>query len=77
MHIKKFDVNFGRRALLEKTLKGVTTAGVLMPLWPLIASGADTSKAYPEELNSLDAYTKGKVKAGDTLTAMPRTMHAF
>jgi hypothetical protein len=69
MHIKKFDVNYGRRALLEKTLKGVTTAGVLMPLWPLIASGAETSKAYPDELNSLDAYTKGKVKAGDTLTA--------
>ncbi|MDB5986235.1 MAG: hypothetical protein JWR16_1288 [Nevskia sp.] len=69
MHIKKYDFNYGRRALLEKTLKGVAGAGVLAPLWPLIANGADTSKAYPDELTSIEMYTKGKVKVGDLITA--------
>ncbi len=69
MHIKKYDFNYGRRALLEKTLKGVAGAGVLAPLWPLIANGADTSKAYPDELTSIEMYTKGKVKVGDVITA--------
>lgn len=69
MHIKKYDVDFGRRALLEKSLKGAATAGVLMSLWPLIANGADPAKAYPDELTSIELLTKGKVKVGDTITA--------
>jgi hypothetical protein len=44
-------------------------AGVLTPLWPLISQAADITKAYPEELLSIDAYTKGKVKTGDFITA--------
>ena len=69
MHIKKYDFDYGRRALLEKVAKGAVAAGVLAPLWPLIARGADVSKAYPEELTSIEAYTKGKIKPGDVLTA--------
>lgn len=69
MHIKKYDFNYGRRVFLEKTLKGVATAGVLAPLWPLIANSADITKAYPDELLSIEAYTKGKVKIGDVITA--------
>jgi Protein of unknown function (DUF1329) len=42
---------------------------VLMPLWEAIASSGDVSKAYPDELLSLDAYTRGRVKAGDEITA--------
>src|SRR3546814_6343215 len=44
-------------------------AGVLAPLWPLIASGADMGKAYPDENMSVEMYTKGKVKTGDYITA--------
>lgn len=68
MHIRKFDHDYSRRAFLAKagTMAG---AGVLAPLWPLIAKSADITKAYPEELLSIDAYTKGKVKTGDTITA--------
>jgi len=68
MHIKKFDFDYGRRMLLQKAAIGAG-AGVLAPLWPQIANAADTSKAYPEELLHIEAYTKGKIKPGDVLTA--------
>ena len=69
MWIKKYDFDYGRRMLLEKTAKGVAAAGVLAPLWPMIAQAGDSTKAYPEELLSIEAYTKGKVKPGDVITA--------
>src|SRR5882757_9223069 len=67
MRIRKYDVDYGRRSLLQKAALGAG-AGVLAPLWPMIASG-DMSKAYPDELTSVDMYSKGKIKTGDTLTA--------
>lgn len=69
MRIRKYDFDYGRRALLEKTLKGVATAGVLAPLWPMIGNAADISKAYPDELTSIEMLTKGKIKPGDELNA--------
>lgn len=69
MWIKKYDFNYGRRSFMEKTLKGAAAAGVLTPLWPLIGNAADISKAYPEELLHIEAYTKGKMKPGDVITA--------
>jgi len=68
MHIRKYDFNYGRRELLAKGSM-MAGAGLLSPLWPLIAKGADISKAYPEELLSVDAYTKGAIKTGDLVTA--------
>lgn len=71
MHIRKYDFNYGRRALLEKVGKGAATAGVLTPLWPMLAKAdtLDASKAYPDELTSIEVYTKGKVKPGDVITS--------
>ncbi|PWR20303.1 DUF1329 domain-containing protein [Zavarzinia aquatilis] len=69
MHIRKYDAGYSRRQFMERTAKGIAAAGVLQPLWPLIANAQDTAKAYPEELRSLDAYTKGKVKEGDIVDA--------
>ncbi len=69
MHIRKYDFDYGRRMLMEKALKGVATAGVLSPLWPEIARSADISKSYPDELLHIEAYTKGAVKPGDTVSA--------
>jgi len=68
MHIRKFDHDYSRRAFLAKagTMAG---AGVLAPLWPTIAQSADISKVYPDELMSVEGYTKGKVKTGDMITA--------
>lgn len=68
MHILKYDHDFSRRSFLTKTGM-MAGAGVLAPLWPLIANGQSISKAYPEELLSIDAYTKGKIKTGDYVTA--------
>jgi len=69
MRVRKFDFDYSRRIFTEKTARGILTAGVLTPLWPLIADAADVGKAYPEELLSINAYTKGKIKTGDTITA--------
>jgi len=68
MHIRKFDHDYSRRAFLAKTGMMVG-AGLLTPLWPLIAKSGDITKAYPDELLSIDAYTKGKIKTGDLITA--------
>jgi hypothetical protein len=69
MHIKKYDHNYSRRLFLDRVTKGAMAAGVLTPLWPLISQAGDITKAYPEELLSIDAYTKGKIKTGDFITA--------
>ncbi len=69
MWIKKFDFDYGRRALLQKTAVGAA-AGVLAPLMPMIAKSADdVSKAYPDELLHIEAFTKGKIKPGDVVNA--------
>ena len=68
MHIRKYDFNYGRRELMKKIAVGAG-AGVLMPLHEVIAAGKDISKAYPDELMSIEGITKGKVKTGDYITA--------
>ena len=68
MRIRKYDFDYSRRSFLEKVATGAG-AGVLAPLWPTIANSADDiSKAYPDELLSIEMYTKGKVKPGDVIT---------
>ncbi|MGQ0622728.1 MAG: DUF1329 domain-containing protein [Panacagrimonas sp.] len=69
MRIRKYDFDYSRRAFLEKTAKGIGTLGVLSPLWASAASNGDITKAYPDELMSIDMYTKGKIKTGDYIDA--------
>lgn len=69
MHIRKYDFDYSRRYFMEKTAKGIFAAGVLAPLWPQICESGEIGKAYPEELMSIEAYTKGKIKTGDTINA--------
>lgn len=70
MRIRKYDIDYGRRELLRKSALGAS-AGILAPLWPSIArsDNLDMTKAYPEELLSIESYTKGKVSVGDRVTA--------
>ena len=56
-HIRKYDFDYSRRVFLEKTAQGFGAAGVLTGLWPLMCEAGDISKAYPEELLSIEAYT--------------------
>lgn len=69
MHIRKYDHHYSRRHFLKQLATGAATAGVLAPAWQTIAATGEISKAYPDELLSIDAYTKGKVKTGDEITA--------
>ena len=67
MRIRKYDHGFSRRAFMEKTAKGAIGAGVLTSLWPEIGRTANIGKVYPDELLSIELYTKGKIKPGDVL----------
>ena len=69
MHIRKYDFDYARRHFLEKTARGLGGAGVLTSLWPELSSAGDATNAYPEELLSIEAYTKGRVKVGDVVDA--------
>lgn len=69
MHIRKFDRAYSRRKFLGDAAKGVLATGVLSPLWSAIAADGDPSKAYPDELNSIEAYTQGRIKTGDLIDA--------
>ena len=68
MHIRKYDFDYGRRKLMQNVAAGVG-GGVLAPLWQTIAKAGDASKAYPDELTSIEMNTKGKVKVGDVITS--------
>jgi hypothetical protein len=68
-HIRKYDFDYSRRFFMEKTAKGAGSAGILAALFPLMAGGEGSHKAYPEELTNIEAYTKGKVKEGDVIDA--------
>lgn len=69
MKIRKYDYDYSRRAFLEKTALGLG-GGVLAPLWPTIVKSAeDVSKAYPDELTSIEQQSKGKLKVGDVISS--------
>ncbi|MAA75895.1 MAG: hypothetical protein CMN28_14435 [Salinisphaeraceae bacterium] len=67
MHIRKYDIDYGRRKLLQNTAMGAG-AGVLMPYGMAMAQDTDVQKAWPDELWSVEAQTKGKFKPGDMIT---------
>lgn len=69
MHIRRFDGNFSRRKFMRDAACGVLGTGVLAPLSKVIADTGEVSKAYPDELLSIEGYTKGKIKTGDFITA--------
>lgn len=69
MHIRKFDFDYSRRKFLSDTGRGVLATGVLAPLSQVIADTGEITKAYPDELLSIEGYTKGKIKTGDTIDA--------
>ena len=65
MHRIKYDLAFTRRHFLESVARGAVGAGILMPVWDAIAKTGDTAAAYPEELLSIEKYTKGRIKPGE------------
>ena len=69
MHIRQFDYEYSRRAFLARTTRGAGGAGLLGSLWAAICADGDTTRAYPEELLDIEAYTKGQVEVGDVIDA--------
>lgn len=69
MRLIRYDRHYSRRHFLQSVARGVVGGGVLMPLWDAIAANGEAAKAYPEELQSLEAYTRGRLKAGDEINA--------
>ena len=63
VRIRKYHADYSRRLFLQRLGQGVLATGVLMPLWQAIAQDGDSARAYPDEALSLEAFTKGKVKA--------------
>ncbi|MCR3965399.1 hypothetical protein NUK45_20860, partial [Aeromonas veronii] len=53
---------------LADAAKGLLSTGVLMPLHEAIAQKGDVTAAYPDELLSIETYTKGKIRTGDYIT---------
>ena len=68
MHIRRYDAGYSRRHFLKSAAVGAS-AGVLAPLLKVLAATGDATKAYPEELLSIEGFTKGKIKTGDEITA--------
>lgn len=69
MHIKKYGFDYSRRHFLDQLRRGVLATGVLAPLWPTLSRSGEITGVYPEELLSIDAYTKGRIATGDTIDA--------
>ncbi|WP_411888111.1 DUF1329 domain-containing protein [Hydrocarboniphaga effusa] len=68
MRIIQYDRHFSRRKFLADAAKGLLSTGVLMPLHEAIAQKGDVTAAYPDELLSIETYTKGKIRTGDYIT---------
>ncbi len=69
MRIRKYDRGYSRRRFLELTSKGMLGAGVLSPVWDAVAANGGFEASYPDELLSIEEYTKGALKPGDTIDA--------
>jgi hypothetical protein len=69
MHQIRYDRNYNRRHFMKVAGAGIAAAGMLAPLLDVIASEGDVTAAYPDELLSIESYTRGKIKTGDEITA--------
>lgn len=69
MHVLKYGRDFTRRHFLNTMGRGIVTAGVLAPVWDVIAATGDSAGAYPDEALSIEHYSNGAVKVGGVLDA--------
>ena len=68
MRIRKYDFDYSRRVMMEKVALGLG-GGVLAPAWSTFAAQGEITKAYPDEVRSIELQTKGKIKPGDVIDA--------
>lgn len=68
-YLTRYGRGFTRRKFLTDAARGVLATGVLAPLAPSMAASGEITKAYPDELLSIEGYTKGRIKTGDFITS--------
>lgn len=69
MHIRKYGVDYVRRQFLERTARAALAPGLLAPLWRAVAATGEIDRAYPDELLSIEEYTRGRLRPGDIIDA--------
>ena len=69
MRVLRYDRQFTRRKFLADASRGFLATGVLMPLAKALANAGDIGGVYPDELMSIEEYTKGRIKTGDEISA--------
>jgi hypothetical protein len=69
MRVIRYDRGYSRRHFLKGLAGGCVAAGVLAPLWSVIAESGESTAAYPDELRSIEDYTRGRIMTGDEITA--------
>ncbi|TDU28885.1 uncharacterized protein DUF1329 [Panacagrimonas perspica] len=69
MRVIRYDRQYSRRKFLRDCAAGILGTGVLCPLAQAIADTGTIEKAYPEELLSIEGFTKGRIKTGDVIDA--------
>ncbi len=69
MRLIRYGDGWTRRHFLEQSAKGIFAAGLIAPLWEVIGNTGSCAAAYPPELLSIEAYTKGRLKIGQELNA--------
>src|SRR6202030_430204 len=69
MRVIRYDRDYSRRHFLKGLAGGCAAAGGVAPLWGVIAKTGESTAAYPEELRSIEEYTRGRIKTGDEITA--------
>lgn len=68
VRLLRYDRSYSRRRFLS-AMAGGMAAGVLTPLWQAMADTGEIRRAYPDELLSIDDYTRGRIKSGDEINA--------
>jgi Protein of unknown function (DUF1329) len=69
MRIRKYDLDYSKRHFMKQTARGILGAGVFGSVWNAVAQNGTFEKVYPDELMSIEMYTKGKLKPGDVIDA--------
>ncbi|MSR14219.1 MAG: DUF1329 domain-containing protein [Gammaproteobacteria bacterium] len=67
MRIRKYDLDYSKRHFMKQTARGILGAGVFGSVWDAVAQNGTFEKVYPDELLSIEMYTKGKLKPGDVI----------
>lgn len=69
MHLLRYQPGHSRRVFLDRLARGIVASGVLSPLGRVLADSGDSTAAYPDELRSIEEYSRGRLAVGDYVDA--------